>query len=108
MSQCDARSASCWRRPDERLALQPQVGLERLGDLVAALAADGLAVTVSGGELATTLPVSVSTAAYRVLQEALSNVRRHAARRAEVRASVGDDGAVRAEVADDGGGAARW
>ena len=91
--------------PTSPAALQPQVGLERLDDLVARARADGLAVTVSGGELATTLPVAVSTAAYRVLQEALSNVRRHAApgARVEVRVSVGGDGAVRVEVADDGG-----
>ena len=65
--------------PTSPAALQPQLGLDRLDDLVARARADGLAVTVSGGELATTLPVAVSTAAYRVLQEALSNVRRHAA-----------------------------
>jgi signal transduction histidine kinase len=49
--------------------------------------------------------VAVSTAAYRVVQEALSNVRRHAApgARVEVRVSVGADGAARVEVADDGG-----
>ena len=90
-------SVCCVPAPTRRVAaaLQPQVGLERLDDLVARARADGLAVTVSGGDLATTLPVAVSTAAYRVLQEALSNVRRHAApgARVEVRVSVDGDGA---------------
>jgi signal transduction histidine kinase len=91
--------------PTSAAALQPQVGLERLDDLVARARADGLAVTVTGGEQVAGLPVPVSTAAYRVVQEALSNVRRHAAPGAQVwvRVAVHGDGGVRVEVADDGG-----
>ena len=91
--------------PTSTGALQPQLGLERLDDLVTRARADGLSVTVSGGEQAAGLPVPVSTAAYRVVQEALSNVRRHAGPGARVHVNVvaGGDGGVTVEVLDDGG-----
>jgi signal transduction histidine kinase len=90
--------------PTSATALQPQVGLERLGDLVARARADGLTVTVVGGDAAAALPRPISIAAYRVLQEALSNVRRHAAAgaRVDVRVTAGD-GDIRLDVVDDGG-----
>ena len=55
----------------------------------------------------TSVPVgpSVSTAAYRVVQEALTNTRRHAgaAARAELAVDVGEGGALSIRVLDDGG-----
>jgi signal transduction histidine kinase len=50
------------------------------------------------------LPRPISIAAYRVVQEALSNVRRHAATgaRVDVQVVTGDAG-TRVEVIDDGG-----
>jgi signal transduction histidine kinase len=91
--------------PTSAGALQPQVGLERLSDLVVRGRADGLAVTLTGGDQPMGLPVPISTAAYRVVQEALSNVRRHAGPGAQVRVLVAahGDGGVRVEVVDDGG-----
>jgi signal transduction histidine kinase len=87
-------------------SLQPQVGLERLDDLVTRARADGLTVTVAGANQTASLPRSVSIAGYRVVQEALSNVRRHAGPGAAVQVDVKvADGRIRVEVADDGGGA---
>lgn len=91
--------------PTSAGALQPQVGLERLDDLVTRARADGLAVTVTGAGQAASLARPVSVAAYRVVQEALSNVRRHAPPGAAVHVHVEvADARVRVEVVDDGGG----
>jgi signal transduction histidine kinase len=90
--------------PTSASALQPQVGLERLDELVTRARADGLIVTVTGADGSAALSRPVSTAAYRVVQEALSNVRRHAApgARVGVHVTVGERG-TRVEVIDDGG-----
>lgn len=62
-----------------------------------------LAVIVNTGELGV-LPAGVEVAAYQIVCEALTNVRRHAAaRRCEIRLSV-HDGWLELEVADDGVG----
>lgn len=90
--------------PTSASALSPQLGLERLDDLVTRARADGLTVSVHGTDLTATLPRPVSTAAYRVVQEALSNVRRHAAPGARVDVHVAVDApGTRVEVIDDGG-----
>jgi signal transduction histidine kinase len=90
--------------PTSANALQPQVGLERLDELVTRARADGLMVTVSGADQTASLPRPVSIAAYRVVQEALSNVRRHAAPGAavQVRIEAGQH-TTRVELVDDGG-----
>jgi signal transduction histidine kinase len=82
----------------------PTPGLERIADLVeSARRADvDVASTVTGP--LDRVPVPVSTAAYRVVQESLTNVARHAAgARATVTVTAGDDGGLAVEVADDGG-----
>jgi signal transduction histidine kinase len=61
------------RSGDERA---PTPGLGRLPDLVTAAAAAGIAVVTEGQ--AGTLPAPVDVAAYRILQECLTNVVRHA------------------------------
>lgn len=64
-------------RPDEEEApRQPALGLDRLDDLTAG-AGIPVSTTVSGAARA--LPAEVDRAAYRIVQEALTNVRRHAA-----------------------------
>src|SRR5215213_4475927 len=72
--------------------------------LVAEVAAAGVAVDVhTDGDLAR-VPEGVSLAAYRIVQEALTNVVRHAgATRARLSVAVRAD-RVRLEVDDEGGG----
>ena len=86
--------------------LSPLATLEALDDLVTRARADGLTVEVNvNGDVSTVGP-SVSAAAYRVVQEALTNTRRHAgvAARASVTIEVKGRGALALRVSDDGGG----
>ncbi len=75
--------------------------------LIERVRADGVTVELhQSGDLDAVSP-AVGAAAYRVLQEALTNTRRHAGPAAEVAATVtvGECGSLRVRVADDGGGA---
>jgi len=64
-------------RPEEEAApRQPALGLDRLADLTADA---GLEVTTTITGERRSLPAEVDRAAYRIVQEALTNVRRHAA-----------------------------
>ncbi|MFD0905760.1 sensor histidine kinase [Actinomadura sediminis] len=77
-------------------------GLGRLGDLVQRAGSAGLTatVTISGGRRE--LPAEVDRAAYRIVQEALTNVARHAGgAAAAVRIDYGDEELV-VQVDDDG------
>jgi signal transduction histidine kinase len=81
----------------------PAPGLSRLGDLVDNAAAAGLAVRVSQDGQQAALPADVDVAAYRIIQEALTNSARHSGgANASVRLRYGDRGLL-IEVADDGG-----
>ena len=84
--------------------LGPSSGLADLDELAGALRAAGVDVALDVGELGP-LPPAVHAAGYRIVQESLTNVLRHArATHARVRVSRdGDD--VRVEVTDDGVGA---
>jgi signal transduction histidine kinase len=57
---------------------EPQPGLDRLDDLVETTRQAGAQITVDVTRTATALPSSLDVTAYRVLQEALTNVLRHA------------------------------
>jgi signal transduction histidine kinase len=90
------------RRGDEELALAPQPSLARLATLVERMRAAGLAVDleVSGERLA--LAPGVDAAAYRIVQEALTNVVHHGgASHAAVHVAY-DPAAVELVVSDDG------
>jgi len=84
----------------------PVAGLARLDDLVAALGTAGRPVSVVRDERGdeTPLPAAVDQAAFRIVQEALTNVVRHAdGAGASVRVERRPDALV-VEVADDGPG----
>ncbi|GAA3559567.1 hypothetical protein GCM10022197_13760 [Microlunatus spumicola] len=86
----------------------PTAGLDRLDDLVGALRAAGRRIdVVRTPEDLGELPAAVDQAAFRIVQEALTNVVRHAGEaRATVRVLRRPDALV-VEVADDGPGAPR-
>jgi signal transduction histidine kinase len=96
------------RNPDEDsdLPLAPTGGLARLADLVRPLEDAGFRVeVVVQGEIAD-LPALVDASAYRIVQEALTNVLRHAGK-AAVQVTIRRDGdTLGVEIADDGTGSA--
>ena len=89
------------RGDDDAAPLGPSGGLGDLDELAGALRAAGIEVRLDVGELGP-VPASVHAAGYRIVQESLTNVLRHArATRARVRvAREGDQ--VQVEVTDDG------
>jgi signal transduction histidine kinase len=92
------------RGVDEQPPHQPVAGLARLDELVEATRAAGLPVTVEIGGEARELPPSVDTAAYRIIQEALTNARKHAGpARASVLLTYTEDG-ITMRIDDDGTG----
>lgn len=92
------------RGVDEEPPHEPVAGLARLDELVEATRAAGLPVDVEVEGEPRELPPSVDTAAYRIIQEALTNTRKHAGpARASVRLSYTDDG-IRMRIDDDGAG----
>jgi signal transduction histidine kinase len=92
------------RDPDEQTGRAPQPGISELPALVGSLCATGLEVSLSLDGDYTELPPALNVSAYRIVQEALTNVLKHAGpARAEV--TVGRAGsAVTIEVTDDGPG----
>nr|WP_225953455.1 sensor histidine kinase [Kibdelosporangium phytohabitans] len=90
------------RQVDEQAPTRPP-GLGQLSDLVERTRATGLAVTVDGEPRA--LPAEVDLAAYRIIQEALTNVTRHASARAVTVRIQYDDKDMRVRIDDDGHGA---
>lgn len=90
------------RKEGERLALAPRPSLSQVADLVATVRDAGVPVELHVDGEQTDLPPSVDVSAYRVVQEALTNVVKHAgAARASVAVRYGQ-GAVEVEVTDDG------
>jgi signal transduction histidine kinase len=88
-------------RPEEEAApRQPALGLDRLDELTADA---GLPVTTTTSGERRPLPAEVDRAAYRIVQEALTNVRKHAApeAKAEVTVDYAADG-LRLSVRNDG------
>ncbi len=67
------------RDAGDRAPLSPSPGLARLGDLVDNAAAAGLSVQVREEGQPAPLPADVDLAAYRIVQEALTNSARHSA-----------------------------
>ncbi|MGH2869998.1 MAG: sensor histidine kinase [Solirubrobacteraceae bacterium] len=99
------------RDPEQSAPITSPVGLEDLDALTGGLRAAGVAVDLEVAPVAD-LPAPVQSAGYRIIQEALTNVARHAqASAARVRVSRERD-AVTIEVSDDGAATAgvgsRW
>jgi signal transduction histidine kinase len=91
---------------DTAAPLAPAPGVARLDDLAARARSAGFAVSVAAEGPARTLPAAVDAAAYRIVQEALTNAVRHSGgHAASVLLRYGDDDLV-IEVSDDGGGTA--
>jgi signal transduction histidine kinase len=94
-------------RPEaERGGLGPQPGIADISRLVDQFEDAGLQVSLTMDGLRTDLPARVDLSAYRIVEEALTNVLKHAgpAARAEVRLTT-DHQHVTVEVLDDGHGA---
>jgi signal transduction histidine kinase len=86
------------------LSLRPQPGLDQLEPLADQIRASGLAVSVRLDGTPVPLSPGVDVSAYRIVQEALTNVLRHAdASHAEVSVRY-RNGDVELEVTDDGRG----
>ena len=92
-------------RSGDGLALEPAPGLADLDRLAHELGAAGLAVSLDVDiDGLTDVPPGVELAAYRIVQESLTNAVRHAvAQHATVRVST-DAGSLRVTVTDDGRG----
>ncbi|MFR9797178.1 sensor histidine kinase [Streptomyces sp. MS06] len=88
---------------DPEAPTEPAPGLHLLAELVATFRTAGLRVEVARTDQGTTLPAAVDLAAYRVVQEALTNVHKHAGPEARAEVSVVRVGPhVEITVLDDG------
>ncbi|WP_328710370.1 sensor histidine kinase [Microbispora hainanensis] len=84
--------------------LAPVPGLDRVPEIVEAVRRGGLAVDLVVEGTRSRVPAAVDLAGYRIVQESLTNVVRHAgASRAEVRVAYGPE-TVSVTVTDDGTG----
>jgi signal transduction histidine kinase len=90
---------------DAGAPVRPAQGLRELDDLGDSLRTAGIEVEVDIDPAALTLPASLTSTGYRIVQEALTNVVRHASgSRARVRVAY-DGGRLVIDVRDDGGAA---
>ncbi|MFE5817905.1 sensor histidine kinase [Streptomyces sp. NPDC056479] len=90
---------------DPEAPTEPAPGLERLDELAGTFRSAGLQVQVARADQGATLPAAVDLAAYRVIQEALTNVQKHAGPEAKAEVSVVRVGPnVEITVLDDGAG----
>jgi len=99
------RVVTMLRDIDDPQPLAPQPGVDALAGLIEHAQQGGLDASLEVDGSPRALPVGLDLAAYRIVQEALSNIRRHAtASRAWVLLTYESE-AIRIEVRDDGVGA---
>jgi len=90
------------RHDDDVAPRSPAPGLDRLPELIELTRAAGLSVEVEVAGKAPPLPGAVQLAAYRIIQESLTNVARHAGQaRVTVRVTY-DDTIMCVQIDDDG------
>lgn len=91
---------------DPEAPTEPAPGLDRLDELTGTFRSAGLHIEVARADQeGTTLPAAVDLAAYRIIQEALTNVQKHAGPRAKAEVSVVRVGPnIEITVLDDGSG----
>jgi signal transduction histidine kinase len=98
---------SALRESDEEAPRTPAPGLGRLPELISLTSVAGLDVTTGVSGRRRALPAAVDLAAYRIVQESLTNVARHAGpTSATVLLTYGEDDLC-IEVTDDGCAASR-
>jgi signal transduction histidine kinase len=95
------------RSQAETGAYVPQPGVDQLGELVEQVRTTGLNVELKVEGVPIELPQSVALTAYRIVQEALTNTRKHAGPDATATVGVGygEDG-LEMRISDNGRGAA--
>jgi len=94
-------------RDDDEVPLAPTPGLDQVDTLIENARHAGVAITVDCDAPQVVVPAAVDVAAYRIVQEALTNVMRHAGVNATATVTIRHEAdAVRVEVVDDGRGAA--
>jgi signal transduction histidine kinase len=94
---------SVLREPTAPAARAPAPGLAQVPGLIREIHEDGLSVSVASHGPLDRVPTSIGTAAYRIVQESVTNILRHtAAQEAEIRIVAGDGGELSVTVIDDG------
>jgi signal transduction histidine kinase len=94
---------SVLRAPTAPAARAPAPGLAQIGGLTTEMHDDGLIVSMTSHGPLDRVPASIGTAAYRIVQESVTNILRHAeAGKAEIRIVAGEGGELSVTVVNDG------
>ncbi len=94
------------RQADEAAPTAPVAGLDRLGELIERARTTGIEVRTQTEGTPRALPPPVDLAAYRIVQESLTNVTRHAEAHSALVTITYTDDDVRVRIDDDGRGSA--
>ncbi|WP_235736912.1 sensor histidine kinase [Nocardioides alcanivorans] len=94
-------------RSDGDSGLAPQPGLSDLDELLTEARVGGMQLDVTRPSPLPRVSDGIALTVYRIVQESLTNVRKHAGAQASVHLTIGTEGeAITVEVVDDGRGAA--